>query len=186
MSSLSNALSKAAPLTPSVMDSGLSNLAPPSASKPTTSLFGSLNTAPTQQSSGSSQPQQTSSLFGNTTSQPQQTGGLFGSLGQGGGNQQQGTTSSMFTGAQNAQSTGGGLFGSQQNQQPTGGLFGSTNVQASQPQQTGGLFGSTNSQQVSGLFAPLMQSQSPAQQQPQQQSKAFGGFGSQNKTPSLL
>ena len=87
------------------------------------------------------QPQQTSSLFGNV-SQPQQTGGLFGSLGQTGNTQQQQAAS------------GSGLFGSvtQSKPQQTGGLFGSlgqTQTQAQQPQNS--LFGGINNQNKAPL-----------------------------------
>lgn len=162
-------LSEAAPLIPSVFDFSLPS---GSASKPTGSLFGNLHTTPTQQSATASQPQQISTLFGSTTSQPQQAGGLFSSN------------------TQNPQANGGGLFGSQQNTPKPGGLFGSANAQQSQPQQTVGASGSTNAQQsqpqqTAGLFGSIGQNQNTSQQS-QQQSKVFGGFGSQNKTSSLL
>lgn len=138
---------------------------PSSAGKPAGSLFGSLSLAPTQQSASTSQPQQTSSLFGNI-SQPQQSGGLFGSSNQGGVNQQQ-QGSSIFGGA-STQATGGGLFGLQQNKQQTG-----AGAQQSQSQPAGGLFGS------------LGQNQTQSQMQ-QPQSSLFGGLNNQNKSTSLL
>jgi hypothetical protein len=162
--------SKPPPLTGSVIN-GSFNLGSPSASKPATSLFGGLTSTSTQQT----QSQHTSGSTGNTTLQLQQTGGLFGSLNQCESSQQQGKSTNMFGGSLGTQGTGAGLFGAQQNSQQTGGLFGSTNAQNSQPQQTG------------GLFASLGQTQSSVQQPQQpQQGKAFGGFGSQNKTSSLL
>ncbi|KAI1340318.1 hypothetical protein F5Y15DRAFT_54473 [Xylariaceae sp. FL0016] len=105
-------------------------------------LFGN---APT---TGASQTQQPSSLFGASTaaatSQPQQSGGgLFGA---------------STTAAASQPQQSGGLFGSSTQAQPQttqagGGLFGSTTQNQPQTQSTGGLFGNApNTTQAPGLF----------------------------------
>lgn len=133
-------------------------------------LFGSsLGTNPQNQSSGGSlfgglgqnrqnQPQQTGSLFGQSTqqNQPQQTGSLFGQTTQ----QQQQPT--------------GGLFGqgAQQQTQQTGGLFGGLGQSTQQNQQ----------QTASSLFPGI--SQSSQNKQPAQQSAPPGLFSSLNQNQS--
>lgn len=137
---LLNSLAKAHPLT---FGSGQSSLPPSSASKPASSLFGGLGTSQPQQNATTTQPQQTSSIFGNV-SQPLQTGGLFGSLSQTSNTQQQ----------QQQSGTGGGLSGSAAQSQPqqTGSLFGSlgqTQNQTQHPQSS--LFGGLNNQNKPSL-----------------------------------
>lgn len=193
-----------------MLNSGQSSLPPPSGGNPATSLFGSLNTSQPQQNASTtqaqtsslfgntsqpaqtsslfgnntSQPAQTSSLFGNTTSQPAQTSSLFGNT-----TSQPAQTSSLFGNtSQPAQTTS--LFGNTTSQPGQGGMFGSNQNQAGNNQQqqqgsslfggnqnnqsSGGLFGSqpTNQQTTGGLFG------STNAQQPQpQQTKLFGSVG---------
>lgn len=146
--------------------SGQSSLPPPSGGNPATSLFGSLNTSQPQQNvsttqaqtsglfGNTSQPAQTSSIFGNTTSQPAQTSSLFGN-----------TTS------QPAQTSS--LFGNTSQPAQTSSLFGNN---TSQPAQTTSLFGNTTSQpgQGGGLFGSN-QNQAGNNQQQQHGSSLFGG-----------
>ena len=201
--------------------SAQSSLPPPSSGKPATSLFGAFNTSqppqnttqaqtsslfgttsqPTQTSSlfgnTTTQPVQTSSLFGNTTNQPTQTSSLFGNT-----TSQPVQTSSLFGNTTLQPPQGGGMFGSNQNQvgniqqqqqssnlfggnqsaQSGGGLFGS---QQNNQQTAGGLFGSTIAQQPqpqpTNIFGSVGQNQTQ-----QSQNSLFGGTGSQNKSSSLL
>ena len=143
-------------------------------------LFGSLNLQ-----TGTSQPQQSSGLFGPVTSQPAQSGGLFAST-------QPASTGGLFASSTSQPQQSGGLFGSINQSQSAGGLSGST-----QQQKPGGLFGSTtqsqpssnvfgqpqsqqqNATQSTGLFGNLGQSSQQPQQQPQQQAgnSIFGSLG---------
>ena len=202
-----------------MLNSGQSSLPPPSGGNPATSLFGSLNTSQPQQNASTtqaqtsslfgntSQPAQTSSLFGNNTSQPAQTSSLFGNNTSqpaqtsslfGNNTSQPAQTTSLFgnttsqpgqggmfgsnqnqAGNNQQQQQGSSLFGGNQNNQSSGGLFGS---QPMNQQTTGGLFGSTNAQpQQTNLFGSVGQGQAQ-----QAQSSLFGGSSNQNKTSSLL
>ncbi|KAI9372710.1 nucleoporin complex subunit 54-domain-containing protein [Aspergillus egyptiacus] len=141
--------------------------APATGTGTTGSIFGNTNTG-TQQNTGTG-----NSLFGGptATSQPQQTSSLFGST-----TQQKPLFGQTQTQTQQPQQTGAGssLFGgplaqNQQQQKPAGGLFGGLGASTQQPQQQqqqgGGLFG--------GLGQTQTQQQQPQQQQPQQ--SVFGG-----------
>ncbi|KAL8931045.1 MAG: hypothetical protein Q9208_000147 [Pyrenodesmia sp. 3 TL-2023] len=141
--------------------------------KPSTSLFGSSLTT--------SQPQQSTGLFGSTNAQTTQSTGLFGSN----------TTSQppqnsipaanpnasqagMLFGGSNMgqQQSGGGLFGSQQQpSQPTASIFGNANAQSQQPQQGG------------SIFTSLGQNQS---QPKPQMSSLFGGLNPQKEPSSMF
>ncbi|KAI9655162.1 MAG: hypothetical protein M1821_005645 [Bathelium mastoideum] len=148
------------------------------------SLFGSLGSSQNQQS----QPQQTSSIFGNSTSQPQQQPGsnLFGNLG--------GSTSQPQQ--QQQQQPGSNLFGnlggstSQPQQQQSSNLFsgfgqqqapqqsqgGSLFGASTQPANTNSLFGASNQPAPStNPFGSTQQSQQNAAQP--QQGSVFGNFG---------
>ena len=138
-------------------------------SKPTSSLFGNLDSA----TYGQSQAAPTSSLFGNT-SQPQQSSGqttnLFGSLGA----SQPQSQSSLFSNLGGDQKPN--LFGSSQTQPLTstggGGLFGTRSALDVQPQQTTSLFGGTpNNAVTTPLAGPSLLSVHP---QPQQQKNQSG------------
>lgn len=137
------------------------------------SLFGN--------STSTSQPQSSGSLFGagtsTSTSQPQSSGGLFGASTNNATPQAQGN--SLFGGALNKPATPatttstGGLFG--------GGATGTT--PASQPQTGGSLFG--------GALGQNQQQGQQQQQPPQQQQQGGGLFGqstqtAQTATPSLF
>ena len=204
-------LARAAEENINSISSGQSSLPPPSGGNPATSLFGSLNTSQPQQNvsttqaqtgslfGNTSQPAQTSSIFGNTTSQPAQTSSLFGNtISQPaqtssllGNTSQQAQTSSLFRNntSKPAQKTshfanttsqpgqGGGLFGSNQNQagnnqqqQQGSSLFGGNQNN----QSGGGLFGSQPiNQQTTGGFYGSTNAQQP---QPQQ-THLFGSVG---------
>ncbi|KAL8830444.1 MAG: hypothetical protein Q9170_005727 [Blastenia crenularia] len=165
-------------------------------SKPSTSLFGS--------SSSTTQPQQSTSLFGPTNPQPSQNTGLFGS------NttnqpQQVGTTPENATANQagllfgnsnmNAQQKpGGGIFGSQQQpNQPTTGIFGSTNTQPQSQQQSGpfastgqqatqqkglggSMFGGLNKEKDSSIFSSTPLLNQAQQQQPSGFATSIGQY----------
>ncbi|KAF8183907.1 hypothetical protein BJ912DRAFT_1119090 [Pholiota molesta] len=152
----------------------------------TSNIFGAAQPQQQQQTTGfgnapplgSTQPQQTTNLFGgfgqNTQQnqqqqqnpQQQQTGGLFSQSTQQPQQQQQQQPTNIFGQAQPQQ----------QQQQPSNNKA----QQQQQPQQQqgnslfgGSLFGSTTNQQQ-----PQQQQQQPQQQQQQPQQGGFGGFGS--------
>lgn len=134
------------------------------------SLFGNPNTPqPSASPFGSAQPQQSNSLFGQSSNQPQQSSGssLFGQPQNQNQNQQQ-TGSSLFGQPQQQQqqnTSGSGLFGQpQQQQQSNSGssLFG-------QPQQqqnnnnSNSLFGQPQQQSTgNSLFSQPQQQQQPS------------------------
>ncbi|KAI4201709.1 MAG: hypothetical protein LQ350_003063 [Teloschistes chrysophthalmus] len=131
--------------------SGSTSLFGPKPAATGTGLFGSNATSNTGNTGGGlfgsnntnqNQPNQTSSLFGNTNNQQQQKpGGLFG----GGGG------------------TGSSLFGNNNNQQQQGGvssLFSNIPPSNNQQQQSGGLFGNNNN--TSSLFSNQQPQQQPA------------------------
>ncbi|KAM7184853.1 hypothetical protein V8F33_012758 [Rhypophila sp. PSN 637] len=139
----------------------------------TANLFGSSTTTTQAPAAGglfgggaTSQPAQSTALFGTATSQPQ-TAGSFGGT----------NTNSQ------PQQQSGGLFGASSNTQPatqqaqtgTGtatGLFGQMTTTTTQPQQQqGGLFGASTGT-GGGLFGSTANA---TQQQPQQMSGLFGG-----------
>lgn len=157
---------------------GLGNNAQQQSSTP--SLFGGANT------NQSSQPAQSTSLFGQSQPAQSNTPSLFGGAAQQ-QNQQQSSTPSLFGAPQQnqqQQSSTPSLFGQsaqqpQQQQQQSGGMFGSlANTQPQQQNQsTAGLFGAPASslqpqQQPGGLFSQSNNGQN--QQQQQQQSSMFG------------
>ncbi|KAL8938016.1 MAG: hypothetical protein Q9216_004125 [Gyalolechia sp. 2 TL-2023] len=128
--------------------------------KPSTGLFGS--------SLATTQPQQSTGLFGSTNQPPPQNTGLFGSRitsqpqqnGAPADNSTSNQAGLLFGGSSmtSQQKPGGGLFGAQQTNQPATNLFGSANAQSQPQQQQGGLFASLGQNQnqqkpqIGGLF----------------------------------
>ncbi|KAI5210539.1 hypothetical protein E4T39_00226 [Aureobasidium subglaciale] len=166
------------------------------------SLFGNLGNTGQQQSSGtslfgnatnnnnnttqSSQPSQSTSLFGQTQpAQSNSTPSLFGGqTQQNQQTQQQSSAPSLFGGAAPQQNSAPSLFGQsaqqqQTQQQPSGGMFGSINNNA-QPQQNATMFGKP-AQQTNSLFA-----QSTNDQTQQQQAGMFGINNANSLGASLL
>ncbi|PNS16588.1 hypothetical protein CAC42_88 [Sphaceloma murrayae] len=136
---------------------------------------------------GQNKPATGGGLFGSTpaASSGTTTGGLFGTS----NNQQSGSTFGGFGQNNTSTNTGGGLFGNTQNNQtkPAFGGFGTGNTTTSgfgSTNNTGG-FGQTNTQSTgTGLFGSSTTNNNPfggAQQQTQQPTSTFGGFGTSNQ-----
>ncbi|KAI5207659.1 hypothetical protein AUEXF2481DRAFT_36441 [Aureobasidium subglaciale EXF-2481] len=171
------------------------------------SLFGNLGNAGQQQSSGSSlfgnatnnnntqssQPSQSTSLFGQAQpAQSNSTPSLFGGqTQQTQQTQQQSSTPSLFGGAAPQQNSTPSLFGQsaqqpqqqQTQQQQSGGMFASTNNNA-QSQQNTSMFGKP-AQQTNSLFAQSTNDQNQQQQQ-QQQAGMFSINNANSLGASLL
>ncbi|KAI4191545.1 MAG: hypothetical protein LQ346_004759 [Caloplaca aetnensis] len=141
--------------------------------KPSTNLFGSTLTT--------SQPQQSTSLFGSTQPQTTQSTGLFGSNTTSqpphnntlAGNVNSSQVGLLFGGSgMGQQQPGGGLFGSQQQpSQPAANILGTANAQSQKPQLGG------------GMFASLGQNQD---QSKPQTSSLFGSLNPQKEPPSMF
>ncbi|EGE86857.1 nucleoporin SONB [Blastomyces dermatitidis ATCC 18188] len=159
--------------------------------QPSTNPFGGATTGTSGLfgQTAQQQPQQGTSLFGNTANQQTGTTSLFG-----GGNQQQqqqeqkpslfgnlnagqtttGTTPFSGFGAQNTQQAGTSLFGSQAQQQQKPSLFGGPTTQPAFGQTANATGGGTSLFNLGGAGQP----------QQQQQQQPVGGFGSSLLNPS--
>lgn len=126
----------------------------------------SQNSQPKPSIFGSSQPSQTSSIFGSSNPQPQTNASIFGGQPT---NPQQQSNASIFGGQSNifAQTTGSNVFGMSTNQ-PASSIFGSSTMQQPTQNTQQSIFGAqTTANQT-------MQSSAPANQ------NIFGSFGQTN------